>query len=194
MPDNDGDYKTIRIPVELENEISGLIGKKGFRSKAEIVKEALRRMLQEYSEIPVLEHFNLNEDGVRILDRSMNKIVDIFFKPNGIRCDYCEASDCRHIQFALTVPAIKDVVKRKRGEGWRLPEGREVTMCGSPLTMLSNLMESAITRYIAILSNLMESDNIRRMGKNKIEFCKWFCNIKSCITPYILPFVRASRS
>jgi len=43
-------YVTVRIPKELSEEVDKLIGIKGFRSKAEIVKEALRDLLDHYKE------------------------------------------------------------------------------------------------------------------------------------------------
>ena len=116
------DYVTLKIPKELADEIDSLIGKKGFRSRAELTKEALRRFLLDYPKHPTLEHFNLNEDGVRILDRVLHLIVDIAFKPKGIWCDYCQTNNCRHIDFALTVPDIQAVIRKKRGEGWKLPD------------------------------------------------------------------------
>lgn len=122
MSGKEDEYKTVSIPIELDEEIVKLIGTKGFRSKAEIVKEALRKLIKEYSDLPILEHFNLDERGVKILDREVNQVIDVFFSPKGIRCDYCEAWDCRHIQFALKVPAIKDIVRKKRRQGWDLPE------------------------------------------------------------------------
>lgn len=45
------DYTTIRIPTELANELDKLIGKRGFRTKAEIVKEAIRTLLKYYRDV-----------------------------------------------------------------------------------------------------------------------------------------------
>lgn len=89
------EYTTIRIPKELSKELDGLIGTHGFRSKAEIVKESLRHLLLQYSKVPLLEHYNLDERGVKILDHRLNRIVEVFFKPVGIRCGYCDKTDCR---------------------------------------------------------------------------------------------------
>ena len=43
------DYATIRIPKQLADEMDALIGNYGFTSRAEIAKEAIRRLLQEYA-------------------------------------------------------------------------------------------------------------------------------------------------
>jgi hypothetical protein len=36
-------------------------------------------------------------------------------------CDYCGSRKCRHIEFALTVPAIQKVILKREREGWNLP-------------------------------------------------------------------------
>lgn len=46
---NEEEYTTVRIPKELSDEIDNLIGKYGFRSRSEVVKEAIRRLLEHYS-------------------------------------------------------------------------------------------------------------------------------------------------
>jgi hypothetical protein len=68
----------------------------------------------------VLEHFNLNEDGVRILDHSIGErgwIVDVYFKPNKAWCSYCESENCNHVQFALGLDEVQKILKKK---GWKI--------------------------------------------------------------------------
>ena len=48
------EYVTVRIPKELADEIDKLIGKYGFRTRAEIVKEAVRRLLAQYKDMVAL--------------------------------------------------------------------------------------------------------------------------------------------
>ena len=116
------EYTTVRIPNDLAIEIDKLIGTKGFKTRAEVTKEALRRFLLDYPRHPTLEHFNLDEDGVRILDRELGLIIDVAFKPKGIWCDYCQTNDCRHTKFALSVPAIQKVIRKRIKDGWNLPD------------------------------------------------------------------------
>lgn len=126
----------IRIGVTLENDTTQkfLAVKQhiGIKSHADIV----RWLINNYYEKeklekvkPMLEHYNLNDNGVRVRDPSLatqnsplGLIVDISFKPQGIRCDYCRTDNCRHIHFALTVPAIQEVIRKKRKDGWKLPD------------------------------------------------------------------------
>lgn len=124
------DHNTVRLPEDLTDEMDKLIGKHGFRSRAEIAKQAIRGLLREYqtqepaAALPRLEHFNIDDDGVRILDRSLatsaspkGRIIDVFFKPEGIFCDYDQASCCAHIDFALRISAVQKIVKKK---GWKI--------------------------------------------------------------------------
>ena len=45
---NQNEYVTIRIPKNLAKEIDSLIGKFGFTSRAEVVKQAVRNFLEKY--------------------------------------------------------------------------------------------------------------------------------------------------
>ncbi|MCW4044243.1 MAG: ribbon-helix-helix domain-containing protein [Candidatus Bathyarchaeota archaeon] len=47
------DYTTIKLPNEMVDEIDKLVGKHGFRSRGEIVKEAIRNFLMRYPETNV---------------------------------------------------------------------------------------------------------------------------------------------
>jgi Arc/MetJ-type ribon-helix-helix transcriptional regulator len=128
------DHVTVKIPKELVDEMDRLIGALGFRSRGEIAKEAIRQLLNHYKEslaspeLPKLEHFNISEHGVRILDRTLanglsrGRIIDVYFKPEGVWCEHCGTDNCRHIQFALTIPKIREIVWKKREERWNLPK------------------------------------------------------------------------
>jgi len=71
---------------------------------------------------PRFDHFNLGEEGVKITDDEIHQIVDIYFRREGIYCNYDNASDCEHIKFALTVPEIQRVVRARKRDGWKLPD------------------------------------------------------------------------
>jgi hypothetical protein len=72
--------------------------------------------------LPRFEHFNKGPDGVKITDRKLGKIADIYFKPEGIFCELDQSDDCEHIDFALTIPEIKTIIRKRRKEGWKLPD------------------------------------------------------------------------
>jgi len=130
-------YRGVSLQRELINRIEEYIKthpEMGYKSLADFVTDAVRekceklKILASSFELPPREHFNLNENGVRILDRTLSngvsrgRIIDVYFRPEGIWCEHCQADDCPHIKFALTVPAIQEIIKKKRSEGWNLPQ------------------------------------------------------------------------
>jgi Arc/MetJ-type ribon-helix-helix transcriptional regulator len=119
----EGEYTTIKLPNDLVTSMDKLIGTYGFKSRAEIVKEALRELLTKYKPpLPRYDHFNMGVHGVRITDRQLHRIADIRFSPEGIYCELDESENCGHIEFALTVSEIKEIIRNKRKEGWKLPD------------------------------------------------------------------------
>jgi hypothetical protein len=126
----DDKYTTVRLPMELMEEIDLIIkrGMRGYKSRAEFIKEALRRRFEELESLPpppLLEHFNLNEQGVRVLDRtipnssSTGRIIGVYFKPDKVICEHCESSNCRHVKFALGLPEVQKILRKK---GWKIEE------------------------------------------------------------------------
>ena len=49
------DYVTVKIPKELAEAIDKIVGSYGFRSRSEVIKEALRDLLRRYGVYPSLE-------------------------------------------------------------------------------------------------------------------------------------------
>jgi Arc/MetJ-type ribon-helix-helix transcriptional regulator len=125
------EYTTVRLPKELMEEIDEIIrhGVRGYKSRAEFIKEAIRKRFEEVktlkptTEAPPLEHFNLDEHGVRVLDRSLatktsrGRIIDVYFKPDNVWCDYCQSSNCQHVKFALNLPQVQNILNKK---GWKI--------------------------------------------------------------------------
>jgi len=66
-----------------------------------------------------MEHFNLSENGVKILDRSIPWVVDVYFTPDKVWCDYCKSEKCRHVEFALNLKDVQNILKKK---GWKLKD------------------------------------------------------------------------
>jgi len=132
-----GKYRGVTLQRELLNKIEEYIKahpEMGYKSIADFITDAVREkceklhILMPTPQLPPLEHFNISEHGVRILDRTLangysrGRIVDVYFRPEGVWCEYCQTDNCRHIQFALTIPKIREIVWRKREEGWNLPK------------------------------------------------------------------------
>jgi len=132
-----GKYRGITLQRELVNKIEEYIKahpEMGYKSLADFITDAVRekceqlKILTPTPELPQLEHFNISENGVRILDRSLangysrGRIIDVYFKPEGAWCEHCQTNNCKHIQFALTIPKIREIIWKKRAEGWNLPK------------------------------------------------------------------------
>ncbi len=120
------DYTTVRLPNDLVKEMDVLIGVKGFKSRGEIVKEAIRDLMSKYQvekpQLPRFERINGDATGVLIYDRELkgNKAVHVSIKPNGIKCDFHDANDCEHVKYALELADVQDLIRKKRKEGWKL--------------------------------------------------------------------------
>jgi hypothetical protein len=70
-----------------------------------------------------LTNFNCGENGVKIQDPSLATkysphgfIVDVYFRDGKAFCDYCESSDCKHVKYALSLPLVQRIFRKK---GWR---------------------------------------------------------------------------
>jgi len=44
----DSEYIPVKLPKDLIDDMDKLVGKHGFKSRAEIAKEAIRRLLSEF--------------------------------------------------------------------------------------------------------------------------------------------------
>jgi hypothetical protein len=123
-------YRGVSLQRELINLIEEYIKthpEMGYKSLADFVTDAVRekcselKILVTMSELPQLEHFNISENGVRILDRSLGngvskgRIIDVYFKPDKVLCEYCGTDKCKHIEFALNIPKVRKILIEK---GW----------------------------------------------------------------------------
>lgn len=102
--------------------VDRLIGKHGYKSRGEIVKDALRDFLDKYDESAHLEMVNHGDNGVKVRDSKLGRVADIQITPKGIYCPVCDASYCEHVRFALEQPDIIEIISKKRKEGWKLPD------------------------------------------------------------------------
>jgi Arc/MetJ-type ribon-helix-helix transcriptional regulator len=123
------DYTTVSIPFSLTERIEDFLktGEAGYQNRTDFVLDAIRMRLRQLGLLepenkPILEHYNLDEHGVRILDRSLanktskGRIIDVYFKPDNVWCDYCESSSCRHVEFAMDIPEVQEILRKK---GWK---------------------------------------------------------------------------
>jgi len=91
----------------------------GVKNDTEVVRVLVNRYWRSNKEElqPSLQHFNLDEHGVLVLDRALKppRIIEVFFKPDGtVECELCESKKCRHIQFALSIPKVAEIFERRQ--------------------------------------------------------------------------------
>lgn len=123
---SDSSHVTIKLPKDLVVEMDKLKGQHGFRSRGEIAKEAVRRLINYYEEkgptLPRFEQINFDENGVKILDRALHRVADVYITPEEIKCGLCRESECDHVKFALSQTDIQNVILKRKEEGWKLPD------------------------------------------------------------------------
>lgn len=97
--------------------------KKGIRSFSAFVSYRLSQLADLPPEpLPDFNMLNHDERGVKVQDNRLRRTADIQFTPKGIYCPICDAHYCEHIRYALEQRDIKDIIKAKKKEGWKLPD------------------------------------------------------------------------
>jgi hypothetical protein len=99
----------------------------GLKNDTEVLRSLINTYWYENRDKlqPQLEHFNISEDGVRILDRTLadknsrGRIIDVYFKPDRVWCEYCQSPACQHVKFALDLPEVQEILRKK---GWKTPQ------------------------------------------------------------------------
>lgn len=124
-------YRGISLQRELVDRIEEYIKnhpEAGYKSLADFVTDALRKRCEELKilgpspEPPALEHFNVNEDHVTVIDHKRRMFADVYFRNNHVYCELCEEEDCEHVRYALGLSKVQKALGRK---GWMI-EGKTV--------------------------------------------------------------------
>jgi hypothetical protein len=125
------EYTGVSLKEELAVSIDDFLREHptlAYRSLTQFVEDAARRRLEQLQaqikELPRFEQINTDENGIKILDRQLHRVVEVHFKPTGVRCSYDQASSCEHVTFAFHQTEVRKVIDQKRREGWKidLPE------------------------------------------------------------------------
>ena len=124
-------YRGISLQRELVDKIEEFIKdhpERGYKSLADFVTEAVRKRCEELKilvptppELPALEHFNVNEDHVTVIDRKRRMFADVYFRNNHIYCELCEEENCEHVDYALNLPKVRRLLSQK---GWVIEQGK----------------------------------------------------------------------
>jgi len=96
----------------------------GVKNDTEVLRMLINWYWMEHEDElqPRFKHFNLNQDGVVVLDVENDRLIQIYFRPEGVYCESCESHDCPHIRFALSLPKVQEILRKK---GWKTRAGGE---------------------------------------------------------------------
>jgi hypothetical protein len=128
-----GKYRGITLQRELVNKIEEYIKahpEMGYTSLADFVADAVRKRCEELKiltpkpEPPPLEHFNVNQDHVTIIDHRQRRFADVYFKANRVFCALCKAENCEHIRYALNIPKVVETLRK---HGWVIEDGEVIS-------------------------------------------------------------------
>jgi len=116
-----GKYRGVSLSAEQIEAVEIFIKEnpeQNYTSIADFIGDAVRRRLEEKR----FEIFNHDANGVKVTDRKLRRIAQIYFKPEGIWCDLDGNAQCEHIDFVLRQPDIQENIRKKKKEGWKLPD------------------------------------------------------------------------
>ena len=126
-------YRGISLQRELVDKIEEYVNnhpETGYKSLADFVTDAVRKRCEELKilvptplELPALEHFNVNQDHVTIIDRRRRSFADVYFRNNHVTCELCEEENCEHVKYALSLSKVQKALKRR---GWVIGEGGKI--------------------------------------------------------------------
>lgn len=126
---SEGEYTKINLNKDLADLLRRFIEdypEYGYRTLGQFVEDAVRRRMEElhvFELTPRFNHFNIDGNGVKVGDKKLGlKAIQIYFKPDGVLCEYCGTSQCEHVKYVLTIPEVKEIIQKRRAEGWKLPE------------------------------------------------------------------------
>ena len=129
MPKKETGFRGTSLKSGLVADIERFIAdhpEAGYKSVSDFVQEAVRVRMQEVKKLlpifPRFEILNADENGTKVIDRELHAIAQIYLKPESIWCDVCERHDCVHIRYALNDTEIQKIIRKRRREGWKLPE------------------------------------------------------------------------
>jgi hypothetical protein len=120
--------EAIRLNLEGSEarKLAWLRRKRGLKMNTELLRLLINEEYERQGgsfdlDLPRFEQVNCDENGVKILDRQLHQVADVFFRREGVKCVLDESDDCEHITFALSLPNVKKTIQKHKKEGWNLP-------------------------------------------------------------------------
>ena len=102
-------WSNVRVRKSIIDQINQFLKSKeaeklGILNTADFVNLAIRKSIEEIN-LGRFEHFNLQDNIIRVLDKEIGTrgdIIEVFHKNNSLRCSHCEKTDCVHVKFLWT--------------------------------------------------------------------------------------------
>jgi Arc/MetJ-type ribon-helix-helix transcriptional regulator len=126
MPEKEQSFRGVSLKRDLVEQVEAFIKEyREYKSVADFVHEAVRVRMQEvrksYENVATYTKLNSDDNGVKIWNNRKRESVDIYFTAKGIRCSVDQTDTCEHIMYALSLPEVREIVRKHRKEGWKLP-------------------------------------------------------------------------
>jgi len=113
-------WTSANIRITLIDEIKKILEtdigrRKGLTNTNQFIDWAVKEKLEELEQTR-FSNINTYDDHVKILDNRIGKlgqIVSVYFKKNNnMWCDYCDETNCVHIQYANEIPQVKSILEK----------------------------------------------------------------------------------
>jgi len=108
----------LRLQGELRDRFLAIKDHLGLKNDTEVCRSIINdywvRNKDNFQ--PRLRHFNLNPQGILVLDPEVDRLIQVHIKPDSIHCEYCNVSSCKHAAFALSQPDVQEILRKK---GWK---------------------------------------------------------------------------
>lgn len=123
--------KTEKLNVHLKGELADKFKRikthLGLENDTEVIRSLITWYYYQHEKELIgppktMWKINANDKGVLVWDPELQAAVQIYFKQDRIVCEKCLKSDCKHIQWVVAQEDVQEIIRRKRREGWNLPE------------------------------------------------------------------------
>lgn len=122
----DEEIERIRLDLigEEAQKIRWIKKSRGFTMNTELIRILISEDFEKRGgklEEPLVQ-INSDENGVLIHDKKLKNTVHVTFDPKGVKCDHHLTDNCEHVTFALHIPEIQETIRKRKKEGWKLPD------------------------------------------------------------------------
>ena len=93
-----------------------LAKQRGLKNRSDVASEGVKLVLERdgmYARRSRLEHLNMYEDHVKVVDNEIDRIASVYFKGDGVFCDFCETDSCIHTDFAYSIPKVVNALESR---------------------------------------------------------------------------------